>query len=58
MATTTLTQLTRQGHDQPVWRVVGHGEDRPALDAVPKARCAPIVVRRKRICSSTVFFAW
>ncbi|KND39698.1 replication-relaxation family protein [Streptomyces stelliscabiei] len=38
VATTTLAQLTGQGPDQPVWRVVGHGEDRLALAMLPKAR--------------------
>lgn len=38
VATTTLAQLTGQGPDQPVWRVVGHGEDRLALAVLPKAR--------------------
>ncbi|MEU9289179.1 replication-relaxation family protein [Streptomyces sp. NPDC048275] len=38
VATTTLAQLTRQGPDQAVWRAVGHGEDRLALAALPKAR--------------------
>jgi hypothetical protein len=38
VATTTLAQLTRQGPDRPVWRVVGEGEDRCSLAALPKAR--------------------
>ncbi|WP_319053687.1 hypothetical protein [Streptomyces europaeiscabiei] len=38
VATTTLHQLTQQGPDQPVGRVVGHREDRRALDTLPKAR--------------------
>ncbi|SEQ84168.1 hypothetical protein [Streptomyces radiopugnans] len=38
VATTTLPLLTRQGADRPVWRVVGHGEDRRSLTALPKAR--------------------
>ncbi|MCG7525159.1 replication-relaxation family protein [Streptomyces sp. OfavH-34-F] len=38
VATTTLHQLTRDGADRPVWRVVGHGEDRRALTALPKPR--------------------
>ncbi|THC40313.1 hypothetical protein E7X58_37720 [Streptomyces sp. A1499] len=36
VATTTLHQLTRDGADRPVWRVVGHGEGRRALTALPK----------------------
>ncbi|MEU5902335.1 replication-relaxation family protein [Streptomyces venezuelae] len=36
VATTTLHQLTHDGADRPVWRVVGHGEDRRALTALPK----------------------
>lgn len=38
VATTTLHQLTHDGADRPVWRVVGHGEDRRALTALPKPR--------------------
>ncbi|MEV7713841.1 replication-relaxation family protein [Streptomyces sp. NPDC088270] len=38
VATTTLHRLTRDGADRPVWRVVGHGEDRRALTALPKPR--------------------
>ncbi|WP_217145588.1 hypothetical protein [Streptomyces sp. AC627_RSS907] len=38
VATTTLHQLTRDGADRPVWRVVGHGEGRRALTALPKPR--------------------
>nr|WP_246258963.1 replication-relaxation family protein [Streptomyces typhae] len=38
VATTTLHRLTRDGADRPVWRVVGHGEDRWALTALPKPR--------------------
>ncbi|MFF1496586.1 replication-relaxation family protein [Streptomyces sp. NPDC058304] len=40
VATTTLPRLTRDGADAPVWRVVGngHGEERRALAALPKAR--------------------
>ncbi|ALM43516.1 mucin (plasmid) [Streptomyces sp. FR-008] len=38
VATTTLRQLTRDGADRPVWRVVGHGEGRRALTALPKPR--------------------
>ncbi|UUU36785.1 hypothetical protein JIX56_47225 [Streptomyces sp. CA-210063] len=40
VATTTLAQLTRQGPDEPVWRVAGRGvgEERCSLDALPKAR--------------------
>jgi hypothetical protein len=38
VATTTLAQLTGQGPDRPVWRVVGEGEDRCSLAALPKAR--------------------
>lgn len=36
VATTTLPLLTRQGPERPVWRVVGHGEDRRSLAALPK----------------------
>ncbi|MFE2053382.1 replication-relaxation family protein [Streptomyces sp. NPDC059459] len=36
VATTTLHQLTHDGADRPVWRVVGRGEDRRALTALPK----------------------
>ena len=38
VATTTLGLLTRDGADRPVWRAVGHGGDRRALAALPKAR--------------------
>ncbi|WP_446039043.1 replication-relaxation family protein [Streptomyces sp. SID1121] len=38
VATTTLHRLTREGAERRVWRVVGHGEDRRALAALPKAR--------------------
>lgn len=40
VATTTLPILTRDRADGPVWRVVGngHGEERRALAALPKAR--------------------
>ncbi|MER6394298.1 replication-relaxation family protein [Streptomyces sp. NPDC001523] len=40
VATTTLSLLTRDGAGAPVWRVVGngHGEERRALAALPKAR--------------------
>lgn len=40
VATTTLAQLTRQGPDEPVWRVAGRGvgDKRLPLDALPKAR--------------------
>ncbi|MFF8918989.1 replication-relaxation family protein [Streptomyces sp. NPDC015032] len=40
VATTTLPLLTRDGADRPVWRVVGrgHGEERRALAALPKAQ--------------------
>ncbi|MEV5142247.1 replication-relaxation family protein [Streptomyces syringium] len=38
VATTTLPLLTRHGADRPVWRVVGRGEARYALAALPKAR--------------------
>jgi hypothetical protein len=38
VATTTLHQLTHDGADRPVWRVVGHGEDRRVLTALPKPR--------------------
>ncbi|MDT0412667.1 MULTISPECIES: replication-relaxation family protein [Streptomyces] len=38
VATTTLHRLTHGGADRPVWRVVGHGEDRRALTALPKPR--------------------
>lgn len=40
VATTTLPRLTREGADGRVWRVVGngHGEERRALAALPKAR--------------------
>lgn len=40
VATTTLPRLTRDGAGAPVWRVVGngHGEERRALAALPKAR--------------------
>ncbi|WP_406003451.1 replication-relaxation family protein [Streptomyces sp. NBC_00829] len=40
VATTTLPRLTRDGAGAPVWRVVGngHGEERCALVALPKAR--------------------
>ncbi|MFH8886729.1 replication-relaxation family protein [Streptomyces californicus] len=38
VATTTLHQLTHDGADRPVWRVVGRGEDRRALTALPKPR--------------------
>jgi hypothetical protein len=40
VATTTLAQLTRQGPDEPVWRIAGRGagEERCPLDALPKAR--------------------
>ncbi|WP_406087726.1 replication-relaxation family protein [Streptomyces virginiae] len=40
VATTTLPLLTRDGACAPVWRVVGngHGEERRALVALPKAR--------------------
>ncbi|MEU4655045.1 replication-relaxation family protein [Streptomyces sp. NPDC023723] len=38
VATTTLHQLTHDGAGRPVWRVVGHGEDRRALTALPKPR--------------------
>ncbi|OKK12201.1 mucin [Streptomyces sp. CB00455] len=40
VATTTLPLLTHDGADAPVWRVVGngHGEERRALAALPKAR--------------------
>ncbi|WP_254882444.1 replication-relaxation family protein [Streptomyces sp. NA03103] len=38
VATTTLHQLTRDGADRPVWRVVGHSEGRRALTALPKPR--------------------
>ncbi|MFH0179152.1 hypothetical protein ACIA6D_42555 [Streptomyces cacaoi] len=34
----SLPLLARHGADRPVWRVVGHGEDRRALAALPKAR--------------------
>jgi hypothetical protein len=37
VATTTLQQLTAHGPDHPVWRVVGHGEDRRPLAALPEA---------------------
>ncbi|MFF2964933.1 replication-relaxation family protein [Streptomyces sp. NPDC057963] len=40
VATTTLALLTRDGADRLVWRVAGrgHGEERRALDALPKAQ--------------------
>ncbi|MEU5053727.1 replication-relaxation family protein [Streptomyces sp. NPDC021096] len=38
VATTTLPLLTAHGPDRPVWRVVGHGEDRRPLAAVPAPR--------------------
>jgi hypothetical protein len=40
VATTTLAQLTRQGPDEPVWRVAGRGarEERCPLDALSEAR--------------------
>ncbi|MCX4804572.1 hypothetical protein OG594_23570 [Streptomyces sp. NBC_01214] len=40
VATTALPRLTRDGARAPVWRVVsnGHGEQRRALAALPKAR--------------------
>ncbi|MFD9411282.1 hypothetical protein ACFWBN_30260 [Streptomyces sp. NPDC059989] len=40
VATTTLPLLTRDKADGRVWRVVGngHGEERRALAALPKAR--------------------
>ncbi|MFF0451190.1 replication-relaxation family protein [Streptomyces sp. NPDC004609] len=38
VAMTTLHRLTRDGADRPVWRVVGHGEERRVLTALPKAR--------------------
>ncbi|MEU2134656.1 hypothetical protein [Streptomyces sp. NPDC018352] len=40
MATMVLPLLIRHGADGPVWRVVGigHGEERRALVALPKAR--------------------
>ncbi len=38
VATTTLHRITRDGADRPVWRSVGHGEDRRALTALPKPR--------------------
>lgn len=34
----TLSLRRGVGPDQPVWRVVGRGEDPRALDALPKAR--------------------
>ncbi|MER8087824.1 replication-relaxation family protein [Streptomyces sp. NPDC087532] len=37
VATTTLHQLTHDGADRPVWRVVGHGEERRTL-SLPKPR--------------------
>ncbi|MER6161439.1 replication-relaxation family protein [Streptomyces sp. NPDC001868] len=36
VATTTLQQFTRQGPDRPVWRVVGHGEDRLLRTRCPR----------------------
>ncbi|WP_327380579.1 hypothetical protein [Streptomyces sp. NBC_01207] len=40
MATATLPRLIRDGAGAPVWRVVGngHGDERLALAALPKAR--------------------
>ncbi len=38
VATTTLRRLTYDRADRPVWRIVGHGEDRRALTALPKPR--------------------
>ncbi|MFI9311322.1 replication-relaxation family protein [Streptomyces triculaminicus] len=38
VATTTLPLLTAHGPDRPVWRVVGHGENRGALAALPTPR--------------------
>ncbi|MET9693531.1 hypothetical protein ABZY81_34705 [Streptomyces sp. NPDC006514] len=40
VATTVLPRLTRDGARAPVWQVVGngHGEERRALAALPKAR--------------------
>ncbi|MEV7906621.1 replication-relaxation family protein [Streptomyces anulatus] len=38
VATTTLHQLTHDGPGRPVWRIVGHGESRRALTALPKPR--------------------
>ncbi|MCX4775064.1 replication-relaxation family protein [Streptomyces sp. NBC_01285] len=40
VATTTLPLLTGDGADRPVWQVVGrgHGEERRALAALPKAQ--------------------
>ncbi|MDT0614405.1 replication-relaxation family protein [Streptomyces lancefieldiae] len=39
VATTTLHQLTHDGADRPVWRIVGRGEeDRRVLAAAPKPR--------------------
>ncbi|MFE0580258.1 replication-relaxation family protein [Streptomyces sp. NPDC058874] len=38
VATTTLHRLTQQGADRRVWRVVGHGESRRSLAALPTPR--------------------
>ncbi|MFD0396195.1 replication-relaxation family protein [Streptomyces nogalater] len=38
VATTTLHQLIRDGANRPVWRIVGHGEDRRVLTAAPSPR--------------------
>ncbi|GAA3759123.1 replication-relaxation family protein [Streptomyces tremellae] len=38
VATTTLHRLTRDGADRSAWWVVGQGEDRRALTALPKPR--------------------
>ncbi|GGU67764.1 replication-relaxation family protein [Streptomyces daghestanicus] len=36
VATTTLHHLTHDGADRPVWRVVGHGEERRTLAPKPR----------------------
>ncbi|MFI1018226.1 replication-relaxation family protein [Streptomyces sp. NPDC020965] len=38
VATTTLALLTSDGAGRSVWRAVGHGEERRALAALPKAQ--------------------
>jgi hypothetical protein len=38
VATTTLSLLTTHGPDRPVWRVVGQGETRRPLTALPRPR--------------------
>ncbi|GAB3949286.1 hypothetical protein GCM10028832_01250 [Streptomyces sparsus] len=38
VATTTLSQLTEHGTEQPVWRVVGQGANRQPLTSLPAPR--------------------